>query len=743
MPKRPAVKGITEYSPEFALYKGVLPFTNLNVVDGNVWRTVTRSQPIAMAAITTLTMNMKSKPFDIRARDANRADELKEEIDYYKKVFGNCQQGDGFLVFLDLIIQDFYMTTFGAGVETVRYSDGKLYTFHALDGATLFPNVNPLLPFYQYVPEAGVNQPIFFDREQLVRMFSFPRTEIVRKGWQMPPAERLYLALELLNRGDKYYAGLLLDTPEAGLLDLGDMSKESAEAWIASFRTLFQGIDAFKIPVLFEHTTPAKYIPFGRPPSEMLYDTTTFKYAQLLLAAFGLTPGDIGLRMSNGSLSSDIRDERHSKSTGFGSLKIHITETCNRLLPDYLEFWFIDIDDELLTSKGRARSANGVAFRNLVEGGILTPKEARQQLKADGLISIPMPEEVKAEDFEILKEINGTNDKLELQKESLNAKNQGGFGLNKQRQVRGGKLESVQGKDPKPASQGGQGEVKRSAEETSKLYNLLSKELSVIRSNASDVRVRRLLKFALKETEKMDYQLVLKALVDGETLRSFNTLQEFAEQDHWYKITLDETEIGDVLAESFSQGLLDGVITIRQYLYEEGVTSNYNVPDDIILEDDEIRGQLYSRAEKINDFVNKGTAFYLTRLVYLSLAEHSGEELDLPIAFFKNNLDELLDERALLVARYEDTLAYESGVLEQYKRMGITKKMVEHAGAGEPCERCMENISLGVVPVEHYYTDKMGNATKTGPFHSDCFCTVRFDKSEVLELKPEDYYKGK
>lgn len=734
MPKKPAGRAVVDYTPEVALFRNIVPFTNINNLDGNIWRAITRSQGVAMDAIATLQMHMKSKPYDIRARDANRADELKEEIDYYKGVFKNCQEGDGFLVYQDYIIEDFYMTPFGAGTEAVRYSDKRLYTFRAIDSATLFPSLNPLLPYYQYVPETGAPEPIYFDRTEMVRMWQSPRSELMRRGWQMTPVEKLYLALEMLNRGDRYYANLLLDTPEAGLLDLGDMSQESALQWIQSFRTLFQGVDGFKIPVIYEHTTPAKYIPFGRPPTDLLFDSTTYKYAQLLLAAFGLTPGDIGLRLSNGSLSSDLRDERHSKSTGFGNLKAHLIANCNALLPDYLEFWYVDVDDELLTSKGRARSANGVAFRNLVEGGILTPKEARQQLKADGLITVPLPEEVDAKDFEILKEINGTNDQLELQREKLSATNQGGTGLNAQRNVRGGKLESVQGKDPVPASQGGQGEIKRS-EETSKLYNLLSREFLAIKERATEVRVNRLLKFAEKEfsTEKFD---VTKSILDGEVHKSFEALRDFAEKDGWFKVQLDETEIGDILADTFERGLQDGAVTLRQYLYEEGILDNYEIPTDIQLRNEEIKDKLYKRAEKINDLINRGTAYYLSQLAFLSIADIT------PINFFQNNMSDMLETRANIVSDYENNLAYENGLLEQYKRVGLTKKMVVHNGSDAPCEECTTNIELGLVNVDHYYTDKFGNITKTGPFHTECHCTVRFDEREVLELKPEDYYKG-
>ena len=84
-------------------------------------------------------------------------------------------------------------------------------------------------------------------------MYISPRPDIKREGWGLAPPEKTYLALEMLNRGDYYYANLLIDTPAAGILDLGDMAQDSAEEWVKAWRKMLTGIDPFKIPVLYEH----------------------------------------------------------------------------------------------------------------------------------------------------------------------------------------------------------------------------------------------------------------------------------------------------------------------------------------------------------------------------------------------------------------------------------------------------------------------------------------------------------
>jgi hypothetical protein len=213
----------------------------------------------------------------------------------------------------------------------------------------------------------------------------------------MAPPEKIYLALELLNRGDVYYANLLLDTPQAGLLDLGDMSKQSAEQWVEGWRKMLTGIDPFKIPVLYEHEKPVNYIPFTRNPTELMFDKATMKFAAIVAGGYGMTLSDVGFQsVSSGgdTLAGSIRQERHTKKTGHATLKKKLTYWFDRMLPDYLKFKFIDMDDELMTNIGRARLANAQAWDTYVRNKIFTPEESRQQTIADGLLTISVPESV-------------------------------------------------------------------------------------------------------------------------------------------------------------------------------------------------------------------------------------------------------------------------------------------------------------------------------------------------------------
>jgi hypothetical protein len=181
------------------------------------------------------------------------------------------------------------------------------------------------------------------------------------------------------------------------------MDKTSAEQWVKGAQDLFQGISPFKIPVLYEHEKPATWIPFGKPPSEIMYDTVTLRYAQILAAGYGLTLSDIGISSSsNGgeTLAGTIRQERVGKASGKAIAKKKWEAYANRILPDDVKWLWIDYDDERNVSKGRARLASAQAANINIDKRIFLPSEMRRQQMADGLISIDLPEEIDPNDEE-------------------------------------------------------------------------------------------------------------------------------------------------------------------------------------------------------------------------------------------------------------------------------------------------------------------------------------------------------
>jgi hypothetical protein len=256
------------------------------------------------------------------------------------------------------------------------------------------PSLNYDFPVIQKVPNV-ILDPVAFPRHSITRQYWSPRPEIQYEGWGMAPPELIYLVFELMKRGDKYYAELLLNTPQVGILDLGDTTKETAQEWMKEAQDLFVGTDPMKIPVLYEHTTPVNWIPFQMAPNEIMFDAITSRYINLICAGYGMSPSDIGMGGgSNGgeTLSGTIRDERRSKRTIQAVLKKKFKSFFDYILPETIEFKWIDFDDDQNVARGRARLANAQAGEIYIRNHIFTPNELRAQSTVDGLITVSVPE---------------------------------------------------------------------------------------------------------------------------------------------------------------------------------------------------------------------------------------------------------------------------------------------------------------------------------------------------------------
>lgn len=523
---------------------------------GQAWRNSVRRQPIAMVCRDTIIANLVSSPWQIVSKDQS-VDVSSEEIQYYTDKIENLD--GGLDIHIDLVMQDALDLPFGGASEVGRENDdpeGKLSWVLHIDGATLFPTYNSDWPVGQLVPDVSPLLPIYFPKHAVSRIYYSPRTEINRKGWGMAPPEKIYLALELLSRGDKYYANLLLDTPETGVLDLGDISQETAELWLKSWRELLIGTDALKVPVLYEHTSPAKFIPFGRSPVELSYSNTTLRYMQIITAGYGLSLADIGIIEGDvGSLAGAIRQERRSLRTGIGEARRKVAAYITRMLPKYLKFEWVERDDEILAAKGRARLANSMAMSNLTGGKqILSPEDAQQQLIADGLLTVSI---TPVSEFEPEPKPEVVNPLLlpphpvanEMQK-------------------------------PVPASSGGEGEINARAmfavdaseSRFRRLANITRSHLSSFVSKAQDAldedeiplfraEFAKFLKYEPSEFDALSLPVAVRSSTE-ESLRKDLAI------DGWWKISLDSEGLNAM--PFYQRAKLEATVAMADVLYESG-----------------------------------------------------------------------------------------------------------------------------------------------------------------------------
>lgn len=558
---------------DLTLSRYIHPWSRPVSLSADTWRAWVFNEPIAMICRETLIANFLSLEWRIVARDSKQQDELKPVIRHYTRLLENGGNnpnsfGMDYSGLVEWMLADMLDLPFGSGAEIGRRDDtpgGRVMWIKPLDGGTLYPTLNKNFPVVQYYSTSDI---ISFPAHAISRMYMSPRPEILREGWGLAPPEKVYLALEMLIRGDRYYANLLMDTPPAGILDLGDMEKSSALEWISAFKnTMGNPLDALKIPVLYEHVNPVNFIQFGKVPNDIMYDRITMKYIQIVCAAYGLSTSDIGLSVTaNGgeTLAGSIRQERRTRKTGVGRVKRKVIGFMNSILPDSLEFQIVDLDDEVSVALGRARLANATAWGQMIDKGAFSPQEARLQTMADGLITINIPEAVPAE----------------AKKAADNAK---------QQTPRPGILGN-----PVPASSGGQGEVRQSIV-VGKSKNFGSQLKRLVR----DI-TKSFAPIIIESSQGLgeDDVYLLRSYIDDslfgeDVLGIAQMIQSAWKNKNWMKLSSDTDNVAEQLKAAASQMMISHLEQEQAYKYE------ISESDDVVVDDSVLRSAV-SRLDGID-----------------------------------------------------------------------------------------------------------------------------------------------
>jgi hypothetical protein len=764
----PGQRGVT-IPPFFFRY---LPSWNTPTwFESKRWRQLVRNQPIAMICKGALQDTIAAMDWAIVPRDTSQLSSLKKSIDRYTKLLTDDGNFD-FTNRVEWMIEDLLDLPFGAGAEIIRVGDkpdGDVVSIIPLDGGTLFPTLNEAWPVGQYIPNFNVMAPIYFPPWAINRVYMTPKPDIERAGWGMAPPEKIFLALEMLWRGDQYYANLLLDTPEAGILDLGDMDKKTAEDWVLSFRDLMSGIDPFKIPVLYEHTKPINYVKFGSPPTDIMFDKLSLKYAAFIAAGYGLTLGDIGIQQSSGgggeTLAGSIREERKTRRSGRAMVQRKLRNWHNRMLPPELMFNWIDQDEELNQGIARARLANATALGQLKDEGFITAEEGRLQLINDHLFTIMIPEKLPPEAQPTIQH-------------DPNAPAPGGFGGGNQKPDVADQVDR-----PVAPSKGGHGDVKMSLAHDG-LRKVLHPQFDSILKGLSDVRLRRMIRRTINALLPAMQQTVMQStaedllvvndwfekIIDGRlegsvddyedyAARSLSTVLSFltrgGDGEDWWKVKPTEDEykyMQSVYGYWFANSANGLMRRLTNYLYEHDYINSEQSPASIDVEATLIAMTLLNRAKTMVVEINGATQDILTRalltsvrseLVTTGMADLLRGGVDIEsimsnnsfvnavLRDVRNKLQQDFINRLDLIDEYEQGWAINRAVVDQLSDLGLNMKQWNHYGDDDPCERfCQPNINAGIVEMSYQYVTAFGPSTQA-PGHGHCHCQIDFVPTEV------------
>jgi len=736
------------------------------------WRNLARSQPIVQNCIVALTSQAIALNWYITSREKGKEDEYASDIQYHTDVL-NSFNDEEYDVGIARMLYDVFTIPFGGALEIVRYPDGRLYKVLNIDAGTLRPTkaYGPDYPYIQSLPWNPLNT-VVFRRDEIGRIYLYPRPEIDKEGWGMAPTEKAYLAIEALNLGDRYYVGLLTDTPEAGLLDLMDMKKDEAIAWARSWRELLTGQESIKVPILYDHEEPARWLPFSPSPADMMYDQVLKRYTQIITACFGIYISDIGLYEERQTLAGTIRTERRARRQGLGAVMAKIKNLWDRILPPHLEWKCEEVDPEDIRSRAAAKVATANAISIGIRSALFTQEEGRRQMMQDGIFTIKTEEKLPTE-------LEGASPIPAF------TRPQTPWGSERP------------GVAPSVGGRGGPGSLRLQSLAAQGFQKMLEHALKF--SPPKEI-IRRMVEEALKvlypvvlradidKIEKAEYyerwlnELVLLYLGEESILAEIIEKQETDEnkekiktiieeelnKNNWWEIDLSDLLILAALAAAFTETATETVTEIQRALFEDGIleTPELELGWEFVLTETLTLAQLRDYAGQMIQNVNEGTKFFIRRALYRGVKEGlsqarirdmiaAGENIDTILAddpilesITKTTIEELSQmtgPRIDRILEFELNRARTLAKIEVMKRAGLTTKGWVHTGPekeGDPCEICVENIALGYVPLDYRYKSVFGECL--GPLaHPQGHCTLKINRRELSKFTERlQYWKG-
>jgi hypothetical protein len=751
------------------------------------WRNIVRNQPIAVLAKEKLIAYVQGNAWTIKAKDTNEESALKDEIAYYREwVFRNFDE------MLSLLWQDALDLPVGGNLEVVRFPPnatptvteygqtwktvrpnplGHPFKLVHIDGATVFPTYDEQFPIGQKLETSIAQPPVYFEGHQHARIVLSPRPEIGMRGYGMPPPQRIFLSIALLHQGDQYYKNLLSDVPEAGILDLIDMSESDATDWLEGYKSLLYGLDPQKIGVLYQHTQAAKYIPFNRPPSEMMFDSVTAKYARIAVAGYWLRLSDLGLEDGPATLAGTIREQEEAKLTGYGVVKEKTKNLINsKILPPYLEFSWIEKDNETATAKGRARLLNAQAMNTFKQAGFITGAEGQQQLVKDGLFSIELaapPENEPPMNSPVQPQNGGPEVEKEKKRVPPPQGGRGDVGVQK----------SLTDTRPDMAA------VPTDSPHFDRLTGILQDALRPV-NNPTDLELTRLIKAATRavfpisekaihyfkpndleqwQTERvnlwldLDSELANMPDVQKADNKILDMLDKLLDKSGWWKILESIAgRISQVFTGAFSEGAIEAAREIREFLYTEDLLTSPDLLLDFNLKNLQTLKMIDRQAAQLVTRVNDGTKYYIKRILLAQVDKglsspaiaqmiKSGagvEDILKDARFTKSVMNDtraavgkMSDYRVNSIVNTEINRAEGLGRLEQWEKQGLTRKRWVHPphGPDMPCHICSANIEKGFVALDYMFDDVF-TGTLVPPGHPGvCHCRIEFDTDEVVK----------
>lgn len=624
------------------------------------WRQIAK-EPITSLCVRHVIRELVALEWTITSHDEDRD---RDQLIYLTSVLENADNGEGWDSWLAKTLQDALILPMGGNSELVPDPmTGLLGGLYHVDGATLYPTYDDDTPYVQLNPY-NMTERVYFVKGDLMRLILQPRPDMQRKGFQEAPVEAAFIGIQAMSEIYRYYLKQLQDTPMAGILDLMDMTQDEASTWAEGFREMLEGVDPLKVPILYDHTKPARFIPFGRTPQDINLVENFKRFAEMIAAAFGLGIGDLRLFEHDRVLAGVEASQRVTARSGIGFYAQALEDMVNRQIlfstRSGFKFKFIlgmTGEEQLEAQLAQTRSSILSTLAGPTQS-LIKPEDAQKQLKKWKIIDVELTGVPKPPGLEGLDEVMAGGE----------GEDQGFFKSMPARK-------SIQSppEDEKLSIKSEAGSKEEADEdEVKKIVGDVMKSSPVVIDTTVEQRLRSLIEQAFSQI-----------------------LHEYTpNNEDWFRLP-DITEfLYSILIDAYEQGALESAHKIQERGYSLGYADSTqpNIMN-FYVQDSLVREQLTERASLILEYIDAGSRSYLNE---------KGEDSKEDVFGIKEGT--LGSKRVKAITDSELGWAKGLGNLHLLSYSGFDDKVwlnEEKDKLPDPISKAAAD--LGVVPIDYWY----------------------------------------
>lgn len=375
---------------QFAADKKKIIKNKPTVINFNTLRRLKDANPLVNICVEMLKKTVVKIPFSVHKKDNSSVQGFEDEINYAMYIFENPNPQETYRTFWLKVLEDVLVIDRGA-TEHVYNGKGELMQNWAVDGATIKPCFDEyglyaepaFMQFLnQYKTEA--DRAAEFTEDEMTILINSPRTELGMEGYGISAVEQIIQTVITSLSAENFNAGTFTkQTLPPYMVNV----EGATEKQITEIKNQWESQEAGNLwKGLFMNGKNVTIQKLRESNQEMQYYELTLWLARVIIAAFGLSPQDLGLTMDVNKATGEVQ-EHISKNQGIRDLLDLMAEWHNKVLrllaetePKFNELVFEFDDLDKLDERTQAE-----IDKMYVEIGKVLPDELRAR---DGQTSL-------------------------------------------------------------------------------------------------------------------------------------------------------------------------------------------------------------------------------------------------------------------------------------------------------------------------------------------------------------------